>query len=88
MKLSTQQLSHNSLADTAQNDNKILRLSKFTFKKKNPQLNQNHLVGSVPVGKISEDLGKRETVNSLLEANQQQSSINYSESLKPSSPGM
>lgn len=86
MKLSTQQLSHNSLADTAQNDNKILKLPKFTFKKKNPQLNQNHLVGSVPVGKISEDLGKRETVNSLLEANQQQSSINYSESLKPSSP--
>lgn len=43
-------------------------------------------MGSVPVGKISEDLGKRETVNSLLEANQQQSSINYSESLKPSSP--
>jgi hypothetical protein len=50
MKLSTQQLSHNSLADTAQNDNKILRLSKFTFKKKNPQLNQNHLVGSVVSG--------------------------------------
>ncbi|XP_034365391.1 ewing's tumor-associated antigen 1 isoform X2 [Arvicanthis niloticus] len=89
-KLSTQQLSHNSLADKAQNDNKVLKLPKFTFKKKNSQflsqLNQNHLPGSMPVSKISEDLGKRETVNSLLEANQQQSSIKYSEFLKPSSP--
>ncbi|XP_031195342.1 ewing's tumor-associated antigen 1 isoform X2 [Mastomys coucha] len=90
IKLSTQQLSHNSLADKAQNDNKILKLSKFTFKKKNPQflsqLNQNHLAGNMPVSKVSEDLGKRKTVNSLLEANHQQSSIKYSESLKPSSP--
>ncbi|XP_028633908.1 ewing's tumor-associated antigen 1 [Grammomys surdaster] len=89
-KLSTQQLSHNSLADKAQNDNKVLKLSKFTFKKKNSQflsqLNQNRLPGSTPVSKISEDLGRREAVSSLLEANQQQSSIKYSESLKPSSP--
>ncbi|XP_021066585.1 ewing's tumor-associated antigen 1 [Mus pahari] len=92
IKLNTQQLSHNSLADTAQNDNKILKLSKFTFKKKNPQflsqLNQSHLAGTMPVGKISEDLGKRESVNSLLviQENQQQASIKYSEFLKPSSP--
>ncbi|GAB1295834.1 Ewing's tumor-associated antigen 1 homolog [Apodemus speciosus] len=90
MKLSTEQLSHNSLADKAQNDNKVLKLSKFTFKKKDSQflsqLNQNHLAGSMPVSKISEDFGKGEIVNSLLEANQQQSSIKYSQSLKPSSP--
>ncbi|XP_052054756.1 ewing's tumor-associated antigen 1 isoform X2 [Apodemus sylvaticus] len=89
MKLSTEQQSHNSLADEAQNDNKVLKLPKFTFKKKNSQflsqLNQNHLAGSMPVSKIS-DLGKREIVNSLLEANQQQSSIKCPESLKPSSP--
>lgn len=86
MKLSTEHLSHNSLADKAQNYNKALKLSKFTFKKKDSQLNQNHLAGSIPVSKISEDFGKREIVNSLLEVNQQQSSIKYSQSLKPSSP--
>lgn len=84
-KLSTAQLSHHSLADTAQSDSKILKSSKFTFKKKNPQflseLNQNPLAGSMPVSKISQDLGKRETVNSWPEANQK-----HSESLKPSSP--
>lgn len=85
VKLSPHQLSHNSLADKAQNDNKILKLPKFTFKKKNPQflseLNQNHLAESKPVSKVSQDLGKRETVNSLLEAN-----LKHSESLKPSPP--
>ncbi|XP_028740380.1 LOW QUALITY PROTEIN: ewing's tumor-associated antigen 1 [Peromyscus leucopus] len=90
-KLSTHQLSHGTLADRAQNDSKIQKFSKFTFKTKNPQflsqLNQSCIAGSMPVSKILQDFGKKETVNSLFEANQQQSSIKYSESLKPSSKG-
>lgn len=88
-KFSTHQLSHNTLADKTEKDNKTLRFSKFTFKTKNPQvlsqLNQNYIAGNMPVSKILQDLEKKETVNSLLEANHQQSSIKYSESLKPSS---
>ncbi|XP_038187127.1 ewing's tumor-associated antigen 1 isoform X2 [Arvicola amphibius] len=90
-KLSTHQLSHSTSATQAQNDNKLLRVSKFTFKTKNPQIlspiNQNCIAGSIPVSKIFQDLGKKETVSSLLEANQYQSSVNYSESLKPCSKG-
>lgn len=92
MKLSIHQLPHITSATQAQNDNKLLRVSKFTFKTKNPQflssLNQNCIAGSIPVSKILPDLGKKETVSSLLKANQHQSSINYSESLKPCSKGM
>ncbi|OBS81715.1 hypothetical protein A6R68_24295, partial [Neotoma lepida] len=92
MKLSTHQLSQGTLAGKAQNDNKISKFSKFTFKTKNPQfvsqLNQSCIAGSMPVSKILQDLGKKETIHSLLEANQQQSSIKYSESLTPSSKGM
>lgn len=90
MKLSTHQLSHITSATQAQND-KLLRVSKYTFKTKNPQflspLNQNCIAGSIPVSKILQDLGKKETVNSLLETNQHQSSINFSESLTPCSKG-
>nr|XP_048291436.1 ewing's tumor-associated antigen 1 isoform X2 [Myodes glareolus]XP_048291437.1 ewing's tumor-associated antigen 1 isoform X2 [Myodes glareolus] len=90
-KLSTHQLSHITSATQAQNDNKLLKVSKFTFKTKSPQflspLNQNCIAGSLPVSKILQDLGKKETVSSMLEANQHQSSINYSESLKPCSKG-
>ncbi|XP_027243876.1 ewing's tumor-associated antigen 1 isoform X2 [Cricetulus griseus] len=88
-KFSTHQLSHKTLADRTQNDNKILRVSKFTFKTKNPQvlsqLNQNCIAGNMPVSKTLQDLGKKETVNSLLEDNHQRSSIKYSASLTPSS---
>lgn len=91
MKLSTHQLSHSTSATQAQNVNK-LKVSKFTFRTKTPQflcpLNQNCIAGSIPVSKFLQDLGKKETVSSLLEANQHQSSINYSESLKPCSKGM
>ncbi|KAL6093199.1 hypothetical protein STEG23_003023, partial [Scotinomys teguina] len=82
-KLSTQ-LSHGTLANKAQNDNKKLKFSKFTFKTKNPQLNQSCIAGSMPVRKILQNLGKKETVSSF-EAHQQQSSIKHSESMKPSS---
>ncbi|XP_036057382.1 ewing's tumor-associated antigen 1 [Onychomys torridus] len=91
MKLSTHQLSNGTLAEKTQTDNKIPKFSKFTFKTKNPQflsqLSQSYIAGSMPVSKTLKDLGKKETVNSLFEANQQQSSIKYSESLKPSSKG-
>ncbi|XP_051056528.1 ewing's tumor-associated antigen 1 isoform X2 [Phodopus roborovskii] len=88
-KFSTHQLSHNTLSDKTQNDNKTLRFSKYTFKTKNPQvlcqLNQNCIAGNTPARKIFQDLEKRGTVNSLLAANPQQSSIKYSESLRSSS---
>ncbi|XP_051020855.1 ewing's tumor-associated antigen 1 isoform X2 [Acomys russatus] len=87
--LSTHPLSHSALANGTQNDSGVLKCSKFTFKTKNPQalsqLNQNCIAGSIPVSKILQDLGKEETVHSLLEGNHQRPSIKSSESLKPSS---
>lgn len=90
-KLNTHQLSHITSATQAQNENKLLRVSKFTFKTKSSQflspLNQNCIAGSIPVSQILQDLGKKEAVSSVLEANRHQSSINYSEPLKPCSKG-
>ncbi|XP_073905960.1 ewing's tumor-associated antigen 1 isoform X1 [Castor canadensis] len=91
-KLSTQQLSHWTITDEAQNGlNKTARFPKFAFTKmKNSQtlsqFNQNCLAGSTPTTKISQGLEKKKTsVNSLLgEADQQQSLVKVSQPLKQS----
>ncbi|XP_029419784.1 ewing's tumor-associated antigen 1 isoform X1 [Nannospalax galili] len=85
-KLSTHQLSHNIPEDEVHSGlNKIL-FSKFTFKRKNSQLNKNCITGNMPTTKVIQYLGEEYTDNSLLgEADQWQSSVTYSESLKQSS---
>lgn len=89
VKPSIHQPSHNTLTSEVQNDCRVVKFSKYSFKTKNPQvlsqLNQNCIAGSVPVRNFLQDLGQKETASSLLEDNQQRSSMKYSESLTLSS---